>query len=165
MCRINKIRAITVNYAGSRRSFTYRIYVRLRCFVTCIYYFKVLATELIRYDQTIWKSRAEIRGLIDADIHRAFFAHEGVKSGNDSLHLRGTVGDNPQQDALLFTNQCNATSVDCLGLDAAMGRFLETASLVIQTDDNQLSLTNPMYLVLKNMQEGTLVSYLKRQHL
>jgi hypothetical protein len=145
--QITQEAAIKVNYAGSRRSYTYRLLV--------------LAQEWIRRDEVIWPDLEMLRDMYLKNIQDAFKVHQGVKYGDSLLSLRQSVNTYPPQDILLRSRQCiDKNDTTCMSLDEMYTTFLQKATQLINENMTSLTFDSEVYKTMNAMQSGTLSRYL-----
>lgn len=84
------------------------------------------------------------------------FVHQGVKYGNETLGLPGSVKRYAPQDSLLFDRSCTNNTWTCLGLDEMLALFLQTSRSLLAVQDSDLSWNNQLFLDIKSMVNGQL---------
>jgi hypothetical protein len=142
-------RAFEVDTAGARR------YLAVRA---C-----ALSSELVRFDTVVWDDRDTIRDYLRLSAEMLMYHHLGVLYGNSSLKVYGSFGRDPTQDALLITPQCNDTrNMTCLGLDAALYRYLDLAFSMSFTPDQELKVGHPVLTEMLSFLSGNGMAMLER---
>jgi hypothetical protein len=139
--------AIKVNYAGSRRSYTYRLLV--------------LAQEWIRRDRVIWPDPGVLRDMYVKNVQDAYRVHQGVKYGDTLLSLRASVNTYGPQDTLLRSRQCvDGNDTSCMSLEEMYTMFLQKATQLISENETTLTFDSEVYKTINSMQSGTFSRYL-----
>lgn len=134
-------RGIEINYAGSRRSGTYRL--------------MVLCNELIRNDTSTFPDRVALRSQITYEVAYNKQVHNGVLRGDESLGLPGYLGRDATMDALMLQPLCTLATVDCMAVDQQMSVYLDAVAQIATTPESGLSLAMPQFTLITAMQAGS----------
>jgi len=117
--------------------------------------------ELFLFDNTTWTSRTVVREQVFQNLNSFMQIHQGLKYGDEDLHLRGSMGRGSTQEDLIVQTTCNPYASDratitCRGMDFLLSAFSFLSERALLAKDSQLTERDATYSSIPGVYNGGL---------
>ena len=144
-------RAPLLNYADARLSAAVRA---------------VMWCGEILSDEFPFRTPEQLRTSLDQTATNLRAYHQAVKFGDSSLGIPASVGQDPEQDRLIYRRRCDdLSSITCLSLDATVSRYIELIRRVTSIPQSSISLGFSTIQEIEFLQENHLTPLLRESKL